>query len=280
MWKEKYRKMIENYLGTKCKSINQLLPHKTFHAWILENRERALLFASLAGIVLAFIIYGLTCLIGLGNDNGNKILQSSLTILALGLPTFFILWLFRTFDVQRQIDKTQGQINKTQEQINKAQEQIAMTQKSINNSSFFECARILIADDYSSPNTEPTTDRYAVALEQLAYLRRETRFDEERIDYLTRRLSLRKRDFCSAQLSGLDLFDAKLALTDLTNANLEQVDLRSADLRDTILERAILTGTNLKGAIYNDKTNFQGTPLENKEARDEAGMKHEKDTVD
>ena len=237
MLKTKYREMVEKYLRTKCKSINQLLSHKTFRERILKHRECALIFFGVVGIVLALIIYSLTWLIGLGNDNGNKVLQSSLTILALGLPIFFTLWLFRTHDVQQQIDKTQ---------------------ENTNNSSFFECARMLIAEDSLSKKT---------ALEQLAYLKNETELDEKRIDHLTQHIDLSGKNLTDARLHNLDLSNTKLIQTDLTDANLEQVDLRGADLSEAILEKAIL-----KGAIYNSKTIFKNTHFGNREARDKTRM--------
>ena len=208
-----------------------------------------------------------------------------LLYLILVLPTFYTLWVFRTHDVQRQIDKTQ---------------------ENINNSSFFECARMLTADDSSSTalakhqhvavleqlaylkretgfrkrktadssSTASAKHQYIVALEQLAYLRRETEFDKKRIDLLTRNLVLKNKDLKFTQLSGINLLGADLEEAHLTgaylemaqltvanlqgvdfvsanlrNADLEYSDLRNADLRDATLE-----GTKFKGAKYNAKT--------------------------
>ena len=197
--------------------------YREIHDRILKHRERALLFAGLAGIVLAFIIYGLTWLIGLGNENGNKILQSSLTILALGLPIFFTLWLFRTHDVQRQIDKTQ---------------------ESINNSSFFECARMLTTGVPSSGSQ--VKHQHILALEQLAYLKSETEFDKQRIDYLTQNIDLNSRILTGARLNNLDLSDA----------NLNGVILEKAILKGTKFGDNILSVQNLKKAVYNQATIF------------------------
>ena len=218
---------------------------KKFQDRVLNYRKSSLSAAGVLGLMPAAAVYHLIDYLGL---NGG-VLQGNLTVLFLGLPIFFTLWLFRTHDVQRQIDKTQGQIDKTQENTN--------------NSSFFECARMLTTEDSLSKK---------VALEQLVYLKNETKFDKKRIDCLTRNINLRDKNLRNTRLTNLHFFKVILIKTDLTNANLEQVDLRNTDLRDAILERAILTGAKLKGATYNSKTNFQGTYLESREARDKAGM--------
>ena len=212
-------------------------------------------------------------------------ISNYLRYLIIVLPTFATLWVFRTHDVERQIDKTQ---------------------ESINNSSFFECARMLTADDSSSTalakhqyvvaleqlaylkretgfrkrrtadssSTKSAKHQYVVALEQLAYLRRETGFDKKRIDLLTRNLVLKHKDLKSIQLSGINLLGvdleeacltgAYLEMARLTVANLQGVDfvaadLRNADLRYSDIRNADLRGANLEGtkfekAKYNAKT--------------------------
>ena len=94
--------------------------HNNIKPWILENRIRSLVLAGLIGMLLAYSMHKFFPYI---HDTSNPVLHSSLTILALGLLTFFVLWLFRTEDVQRQIDKTE---------------------ENTNNSTFFECARMLV----------------------------------------------------------------------------------------------------------------------------------------
>ena len=259
-------------------------------------------FAGEACDIVPFCIPG-------GNNN---VLESSITILALSIPTLFILWLFRTHD----------------------------TQENINNSTFFECARLLATED--SPG-EDEKDRIEnslpkkIALEQLAYLKRETGFDKKRIDLLTNNLSLNNKEFSCAQLcdinlsaakliktsfNGADLSNADLSNADLSNAELIYANLKGADLVSAYLQKACLMhanlegadlrgiverdnlsesdlmganpgsmnqgadlcdadlmGANLKGAklgsaIYNDNTNFNDTVFENKEARDNAGMRY------
>ena len=210
---------------------------KRFIDWFIDNRKCSLLGAGVLGIGLAIIAYmaaGCLC---------NKILQSSITILALGLPTFFILWLFRTHDVQEQLKKTE---------------------ENTNNNTFFECARLLKTEDPSKPEGIRDIDSLPkkIALEQLAYLKRKTSFDKKKIDLLTRNLSLKSKEFSHAQLRGLDLSGANLQATSLANADLRGVNFKDAKLHED----------QFKKAKYDDETDFTGTSLESEEARDEAGM--------
>ena len=247
---------------------------KNFQDCILKYRKSSLVAAGILGLMLAMAIYCLTSYLSLKPE----ILQSSLTILFLGIPTLFIIWLFRTHDVQRQIDKTQ---------------------ESINNSSFFECARMLTTEsDLSrkmafeqiayiknktefninrigdSLSTESAKHQYVVALEQLAYLRRETGFDKKRIDLLTKNLVLKDKNLKFTQLSGINLSGANLEKAYLTgacleiaklsganlqgvdfvSANLRNADLEYSDIRDADLRNATLEGTKFRGTKYNAKT--------------------------
>ena len=69
----------------------------------LKYRKISLVLAGTFGIVLACYVYQF-----FSNqvDINKTALHGSLTILALGLPTFFILWLFRTHDVQENINNS------------------------------------------------------------------------------------------------------------------------------------------------------------------------------
>ena len=214
--------------------------------WVLKNRTYSLLVASLLGVVLAIAAYH--CFDGLCTT----VLHSSLTILALGLPTFFILWLFRTRDVQ----------------------------ENINNSTFFECARMLVETTQQGGEGEKKSLSAKIALEQLAYLRKENSFNKEKIDLLTQGLNLTRLDLKHAYLGGLNLSRA-----DLSNAHLEVADLSGTKLSGTDLSGAYLQGANLSNfiddvkdknkwnsATYNNETKFDGTWLAGKEARDKANM--------
>ena len=261
--------------------------------WILQYRTYSLGWASLIGIIFAFVVYWIFCALK------NYVLHGSLTILALGLPAFFVLWLFRTNDVRRQIDKTE---------------------ENTNNSTLFECVKILTAKypeeniEKNSLSTEtvspplfteknslsPKTDLpplhdevgipphilekslpTRIALEQLAYLRRGNRFDKKKIDFVTWELKLGKMRLEGARLSGLnftraDLRGVRLRFADLTNVNLtssllDEADLGGADLRGANLTNTDTTKTQFSGAIYDKNTIFNFL-LDTEEKRKKASM--------
>ena len=236
-------------MKTKSKSIIHRW-HEKIEKLIVKYRNRSLLIAAIIGVGLAFFIYYV-----FSKLNGS-VLHSSITILFLGLPTFYVLWKFRTHDVQRQIDKTE---------------------ENTNNSTFFECARMLTEEipTEEMPTEEMPTEEIPAqhdslskktALEQLAYLKKETGFDEKRIDSLTRVLDLRGKSFNLARFSGLDLSIAnlnkaklshadltgtKLIVTKLNGAKLYRAKLIEADLNGAKLNGADLSRAKLKGAILN-----------------------------
>ena len=218
---------------------------KRFIDWFLDNRKCSLLGAGILGLVFAFATYYVATCFCLTND----ILKSSITILALGLPTFFILWMFRTHDVQ--------------EQLKKAEEQLKKTEESTNNNTFFECARLLAA--------EPPLSK-KIALIQLAYLRRETSFDKEKIDSTTKNISLNGQDLSFAQLRGINLSGALLINTSFREADLRGVNFRKAKE---------LNVNKFYKAKYDDETDFTGTSLDGKDVpRDKAGMEYIPDEED
>ena len=218
----------------------------------VNHRRCSLLRASILGVLSAFFIYYF--FFGLKHD----ILRSSITILFLGLPTFYVLWRFRTHDVQKQIDKTE---------------------EGTNNSTFFECARMLAEGKTAEERLEEKKSvQYnyeslskKTALEQLAYLRRETGFDKKRIDSLTRGLHLSGEIFEFARFNGLDLSMAdlnqtKLAYADLTGtilsyANLTGAYLNGAKLANANLSRVKLIGAELNRTKLNIVTNLSGADL-------------------
>ena len=229
--------------------------------WFLKHQEVqwikrwiSLALAAILGMPLAYGIY--QNFEALKPDS--SVLHGSLTILALGLPTFFVLWLFRTHDVQRQINKTK---------------------ENTNNSTLFECAKML-TEKYSEGYTKENSLSAKIALEQLAYLRREPGFDKERVNLITQGLSLEGVHLRGAHLSGLDLSRANLRKAHLEDANLSGTNLSGANLG-----YAYLQGTNLSNfvddvkdknkwqfASFDEESNFDNTWLESIEARGEAGM--------
>ena len=195
--------------------------------------------------------------------------------LILVIPTLAALWVFRSHDARKQLEANQNNTD---------------------NSTFFECARMLAEE-----HLEGKESFKKIALEQLAYLKRETGFDEKRIDALTKGCNLEKENLNRAYLGGIDLSMAKLNNTQLMRADLSNTNLFYSDLINTSLFYANLSNANLmyakltnadlrytnlsdivyndetewQGATYNDKTNFGKTKFKDEKARDDAGMIYE-----
>ena len=263
MMKTKYRKMIkdgENYDSGHGDWVLLLIillggiilfkpstltdAHPYIHKLIDEPSAIILLLYALTGFTLSYfyakqllpigrrgLFLGITATLGVISFSNSDIknieyIHDDLHYLILVLPTFFILWVFRTYDVQRQIDKTQ---------------------ESINNSSFFECAQMLASEELLAPR---------MALEQLAYLKNETDFDKKRIDYLTRNVNLKDRDLIGARLNNLDL----------SNAILNEVILDKAILKGTQFGDNIFLAKSLTKAVYNQTTSLPaGLPIDARE---------------
>ena len=200
--------------------------------FFVKHRITSLFLAAGLGIVLFGCIYYLLewCDFSksfLGDNEYADLTRNSLSLLFLGLPTFFILWVFRTHDVREQID----------------------------NNIFFECVRLL-----ASGEKEISTK---VALGQLMYLRRKNPSYKKRIDSHTRGIPLKKANLYFAQLYDINLLKTDLTGVDLTNANLSGANLTRANLTDTNLHDtnlagAKLYGTDLKKALYWDTAIFEG----------------------
>ena len=201
--------------------------------WVVSHRGITLVIAAVLGLLLFGCVYYLLEWCDflksfLGNNKFADLTRNSLSLLFLGLPTFFILWVFRTYDVRKQID----------------------------NNTFFECVRLLANDKEKIISTK-------VALEQLMYLKRKNPFYKKRIDSLTRGIPLEKANLYFAQLYDINLFladltDAYLTHANLSGANLGGADLTRTNLCDTILTDAILYGTDLEKAEHYDTANFKG----------------------
>ena len=236
------------------KSIKHRL-HAEWKPWVLKHwrlmkktifRTCFLFGTAILGVVL---VYGVYHWIGFPKLD-NETLRSNITILLLGLPIFYALWVFRTHDVQKQIDKTE---------------------ENTNNSTFFECARMLAEEkpeEEKSKEGEPAEEKpegskddsfmkrefslTKTALEQLAYLKKETGFDENRIDSLTRGLDLRGKNFNFAHFNGLDLSKAILNKAILNKAKLNGAELNEAKLNGAKLNRAELNEAELNEAELNE----------------------------
>ena len=203
--------------------------------FVLENRKRYLSISAVSGIPLAFIFYTLSTYVE------SETLTAHLTILMLGLPTFFLLWFFRTSD----------------------------TLESINNNSYFNSLSLLAEENLTSKG---------IAMRQIIYLRNVKKVYVEEIDNILgsgslnlSKVQLPNVDFRGLKLTGAtlvnmnltkaDLRDVTLENTKLEGTNLEDADLRGANLKKTNLENVKLRflklkKANLKNAIYNSKTQF------------------------
>ena len=64
----------------------------------LKQRKTGLIITAVLGLILACLIYCFACSL-----NFDERIIASLTMLFLGLPTFFLLWVFRTNDTKENI---------------------------------------------------------------------------------------------------------------------------------------------------------------------------------
>ena len=227
-------------LKIKIESIKPDWLIKLYRNKILRNRIISLFVTGYIGVLVMVALVE-------GSDVFGS-LEENLILLALGLPTFFILWLFRTRDVH----------------------------ENINNNTFFECARML-TEKYQDVDTLSTLPQ-TVALGQLAYLKRETGFNRKRIDRMTQGLNLKNLDLSYTDLGGLDLSRATLMLAKLNNTDLSNVNLTDADLKGAKLNNINFDKDTIwKGAIYNDKTEFGGTKFKDESERIAVGMIYKPD---
>ena len=137
--------------------------------WALKNRLYALVVSATAGLFLlgmiTFLFRWLGCIFYFFAE-GNRI-QTSLSLLVLGLPTFLTLWFFRTHDTREQIETSQNILIKAEENMEIARKNIEIatenmeiarknieiatentenTKKNIANQDFFDAMRMLTDD--------------------------------------------------------------------------------------------------------------------------------------
>ena len=181
--------------------------------WIYKWRKSCLLAAALIGS--ASFYFFLRCWpelalhVGLDgnsdNGNSNSRIRTSLSLLFLGLPMAYFLWLFRTHD----------------------------TLENINRPAFFDASKLLASKD---------TKEKEFGIRQLAHLRNEVGAHKDEIDALTKRLVLNNVMLTGINLKGFKLQGANLQGANLHGANLRGANLQEADLRGTNLQEADLRG--------------------------------------
>ena len=224
---------LNNDGGNIITKLKNFILNKLLRDFSVEYRIIYLFLAAVLGLLLfGYTYYYLsTCTFSLCKKFGD-LTHNSLSLLVLGLPTFFVLWVFRTHDVQRQID----------------------------NNTFFECTHLLASNEKKVSKK--------IALEQLVYLKQKNSIYQKRIDSLTRGISLEEATLNFAQLydinlSGAILINAYLIGTNLRSANLTYAYLNGADLNYAYLHNANLTeaklyGANLEKAEHYNTATFTG----------------------
>lgn len=259
--------------------------------WIYQNRNIFLFFTVLIGI---FIMYILLQFVTTGKihffisredfikDIASKDIKYYLPTITFisSLPTLYLMWLFRTYDVRQQIQKAEENIN-----LSKFQKAVEM---------------IYTPDtkDSDSKVLNSYLQYRIVGLNILLQFRKKNLFFEEMKEIFigmnlkeanlsTKELSninfsnanfqgaylpdanLKGANLPNANLQGAFLLNANLQGANLLNANLQGAFLYDADLQGANLQWANLQGANLQGAYF-QKGNSSGILHLTKESLDDA----------
>lgn len=151
--------------------------------FILKYRKISIIMSGCLGFLLAYWSKDILILSFLGEN---------FKLLVLSLPTAFLLWFFRTYDVK---------------------EQITESRKTNNFNSFSNATKLFLEKDNIEANS--------LGLKLLMKQRNEK--NQDGIDLITQYAYLR-----SAKLSGADLSNANLSNANLVNANLLNVLFKNA----------------------------------------------------
>ena len=164
-------------------------------------------------------------------------IEKNFTLLILGLPTFFLLWIFRTLD----------------------------TKESLNSNSFFGALNLIAGDKNQK--------RYGLIT--LIDLKKKNVY-KDKINSILQNMDVvganfSKLNLSNSDLSGVnfqesDLRGSKLQEADLQRANLVYADLQEANLQDADLQGVNLDYANLQDAdlqgVNLDYANLQGANLQ------------------
>ena len=217
---------------------------KSIKNFIINHRIFSLIMSAILGVALSAWAYCyLPCLL----PETEYRLKTSLIMLLLALPTVFLIWFFRTYDVREQIEKS-----RTNNQLN----------------NFANALKLFVEKENIEAN--------CIGLKLLLEIKHQELY-EKQINLATKFKNLQNANLSGADLHGADLRNAELQGAILVGADLRWADLRGvitgqvivgratslinaklqeAKLQGADLQRAELQGAKLQKAEYNDKTIF------------------------
>ena len=210
-----------------------------------QNRKLWIFGSAIVGIILTLSFYFIF------KDWLEKRLLANLTLLALSLPTIFLLWLYRTYDVKKQIEKTEDNTHQTN--YLKAIDLIL--------EGYIKAKKGESEDDKKTNNEldrQTKIKKITTGSIQLSRLRSKEILQDE-INHNSQYL-LKGADLQGAYLQGANLEGANLEGANLQGADLQGADLQGANLQGANLQGADLQGANLKGANLR-WANLQGADL-------------------
>ena len=187
---------------------------KTF---IIEHRKTSLLLFGLCGLGLAILAYCYLPCVLLSTEYR---LKTSLVMLILALPTVFLIWVFRTHDIQEQIQEAR---------------------KSNQFNNFANALKLFVEKENIEANS--------IGLKLLMEIKHQELYGRQ-IDYGGQiDLATRNKNLQGAKLQRADLQKADLQRADLQKADLQKADLQEADLQGAFLQRANLQEADLQKAF-------------------------------
>ena len=224
---------------------------KEIGQYFLNNRGFGLSICAILGLGLFFDFHLLFFFLEyiLSYDIIPEELQNHLSILLLGLPTFFLLWFFRTSDTRENLNT-----NNFYGALNLLANDITTDIKADSTKIEDIKADSTKIEDIKSDSTkieDIKSDSYQKIRQgfiQIMHLRQNAKEYEKRIDLSTKEINLSGIILEDLNCRGADLQGATLIRTNFCNANLQDTKLIGAKLQNAKLQRANLTGANLQNA--------------------------------
>ena len=149
-------------------------------------------------------------------------IEKNFTLLILGLPTFFLLWIFRTLD----------------------------TKENLNSNSFFGALDLIAGNENQK--------RYGLIT--LIDLKKKNVY-KDKINSILQNMDVVGANFSKLNLSNADLSGVNFQKSNLRGAKLQEADLQGANLQGSGLQGADLQGANLK-EVSLDRTYLRGAKLQ------------------